>query len=190
MTDTDDPDDATRRWLLRALVALGFGIPIAVEGATLVGMLDAQLFGGGVDGDADEAPAETPTTAGEPVVAVGDELLPGTDPAETLEAAVVRPGGDGQARRFEVEIAVENTGERPYELRLGGLQTAGGTRVEGGASTDRLDPGDSATLAATYDLPDGETPGTLSVVGAETVGTGERLTQRTVRFEAVPVRPP
>lgn len=183
MTDTDDEDDdVTRRWLLRALVGLGFGIPIAVEGATLLGMLDNRLFGGG-SGDergGDERGDD------EPVVAVGDELLPGTPASDTLTDAAVVTGDDG--RRFEVTVAVENTGERPYEVRLDVVRTAEGTRVDGGASTGRLDPGASATLTETYALPDGETPATLSVVGAESVETGERITQRTVRFEDVPVR--
>ena len=185
MTDTDEADDdVTRRWLLRALVGLGFGIPLAVEGATLLGLLDAQLFGGGGGDESDADDAET--TPSEPVVAVGDELLPATPASETLTDAAVTSGGDG--RRFEVTVAVENTSERAYELRLEAVRTAEGTRIEGGASTDSLDPGASATLTATYDLPDGETPATLSAVGAESVGTGERLTQRTVRFEDVPVR--
>lgn len=184
MTDTDEDDDVTRRWLLRALVGLGFGIPLAVEGATLLGMLDSQLFGGGGGDESDGAESDDEAA---PVVAVGDELLPGTAPADTLTDAAVVSGGEA-GRRFEVAIAVENTGERPYQLRLGVVRTAEGTRVDGGASTDRLEPGASATLRATYDLPDGETPATLSVVGAEYVGTGERLTQRTVRFEDVPVR--
>ena len=182
MTDTDEDDDVTRRWLIRALLGLGFGVPIAIEGGTLLGMLDAQLFGGGSD-ERDGEVTQTPT---EPVVAVGDELLPDTAPADTLTDAAVVAGDDG--RRFEVVVSVENTGERPYELRLGALRTADGTRVDGGAATDSLDPGASTTLTATYDLPDGETPATLSVVGAESVGTGERITQRTVRFEDVPLR--
>ena len=185
MTDTDEDDDVTRRWLIRALVGLGFGIPIAIEGATLLGMLDSQLFGGG-GGESDGDETAGPATPTEPVVAVGDELLPGTAPAETLTDAAVVAGEDG--RRFEVTVAVENTGERAYELRLGVVRTADGTRVDGGASTDSLEPGASTALTATYDLPDGETPATLSVVGAESVGTGERITQRTVRFEDVPVR--
>lgn len=183
MTDTDEDDDVTRRWLIRALIALGFGVPIAVEGGTLLGMLDAQLFGGGGDesdgGDATE-------TSTEPVVAVGDELLPGTAPADTLTDAAVVTGDDG--RRFEVTVAVENTSDRAYELRLGVVHTAAGTRVDGDASTGSLDPGASSVVTGVYDLPDGETPATLSVVGAEAVSTGERFTQRTVRFEDVPVR--
>jgi len=184
MSDTDEDDDVTRRWLIRALIGLGFGIPIAVEGATLLGMLDNQLFGG--DGDSDGDASDGTATATEPVVAVGDELLPATPPAETLTDAAVVTGDAG--RRFRVAVDVENASERAYELQLDAVRTEEGTRIEGGASTGSLDPGASTTLTATYALPDGETPATLSVVGAESVGTGERITQRTVRFEDVPVR--
>lgn len=158
MTDTDetpDGDDVTRRWLIRALVALGLGIPVAIEGATLVGLVESWLFGDGENGDA----AASTTTASEPVTAVGDDLLPTTDRAETLAEATVYARDDGW--RFDLTVDVENRGDRPYELRLGTVTTQDGARVEGGASTGRLAAGESASLSASYDLPDGETPSTM-----------------------------
>lgn len=188
MTDTDheaDGDDVTRRWLIRVLVGLGFGIPIAIEGATLVGLVESWLFGDG-EGDDDDA-ASTATTTSEPTTAVGDDLLPTTDRAETLAEATVYARDEGW--RFDLAVDVENSGDRPYELRLGTVTTQDGSRVEGGASTGRLAAGESATLSASYDLPDGETPATMTVVGVESVeGGGERLFRRDVRFGNIPVQ--
>ena len=189
MTDTNetvdgDDGDVTRRWLIRALVGLGFGIPLAIEGATLIGLVESWLSGDGGDGD---ATAATQTTSSEPATAVGDDLLPATDRAETLAEATVYARDDGW--RFDLTVDIENTGDRPYELRLGTVATQGGDRVDGGASTGRLAAGESASLSASYDLPDGETPATMSVVGVEYVeGGGERLMQETVRFGNIPVR--
>ncbi|SEW19159.1 hypothetical protein [Halobacterium jilantaiense] len=180
---SDDDSDVTRRWLIRAVVGLGLGIPVVVEGATLVGLVESWLFG---DGEGDDAAAST-TTASEPATVVGDDLLPTTDRAETLADATVYARDDGW--RFELAVDVENSGDRPYELRLGTVTTQDGARVDGDAATDRLAVGESATLSASYDLPDGETPATMAVVGVEYVdGGGERFFQQTVRFGNIPVR--
>jgi len=181
----EDDGDVTRRWLIRAVVGLGFGIPLAVEGATLVGLLESRLFGGGEDGDAGDG--GTATTPSQPATAVGDDLLPTTDRAETLAEATVYAGDDGW--QFDLVVDVENAADRPYELRLGTVTTQDGTRVEGGAATDVLAAGESASLSASYDLPDGETPATMAVAGVEHVdGGGERFFRRDVRFGNVPVR--
>jgi hypothetical protein len=187
---TADDGDVTRRWLIRAAVGLGFGIPLAVEGATLVGLLESWLFGGGGGGEdgGDAGDGGTATTPSQPATAVGDDLLPTTDRAETLAEATVHAGDGGW--RFDLVVDVENAADRPYELRLGTVTTQDGTRVEGGAATDVLAAGESASLSASYDLPDGETPATMAVAGVEHVdgGGGERFFRRDVRFGNVPVR--
>ncbi|MCF2240663.1 hypothetical protein KI372_04420 [Halobacterium salinarum] len=187
-SDTDNTDDGVpRRWLIRALVGIGFGIPVVIEGGTLVGLLKSGLFGDGDGDDAATITGPTATTSGPPPVCTGDDLLAAYARSATLSDATVHAATDGW--RFALTVAVENTGDRPYELRLGTVTTQNGSRVDGTAATDRLGVGESATLSATYALPDGETPATMTIVGVDYVdGGGERLTRHTVRFGNVPVK--
>lgn len=146
-----------RRILLRVLIVVAVGIPILVEGVTFLGLVQHQF------GD-----AKTTTDAGGPMssrhLAVGDELLLETAQTETITDAGVRRTDEG--RVLSVTVAVENTGDRFYRLRLESVTTSNGTRVDGGGSTDRIPPGGSDTVRGRWVLPDDETPETLDVYGA------------------------
>jgi hypothetical protein len=151
---TDGTDDASpsRRTLVRALLLAGFGVPLVVEGGTLLGMVRGHLAG----------EPSTPDPVG-----LGDELLPAAPVPATLADAAV----DAVDDRARLVVAVDNAADAPCELAIGPLVTDAGTRIEGG-DDGRVSPGASATLSATWTLPAGELPGALhvrSVVGSEVV---------------------
>lgn len=149
-----------RRTLIRLLIAGAIGIPLLVEGLTFLGIVGEQF------GDHEGTPTATPTE--DPGVTVGDDLLPSTPQSETVEQAHV--ASDGWT--FTMVVAVENGGDRPYELRLGAVSTEDGRTVEGGGTSGSIAPGEGGTAAGSWDLPDGVMPAAVDVVavaGDETV---------------------
>jgi hypothetical protein len=184
MTDqsSSDGDEVTRRWLIRLLVGLGIGIPVAIEGVTFIGLFTDALLGDDEDDDETATPTQTP----EPTVGVGDELLPPTAPVETVREMRIRV--EGSAWQFELTVDVENTTETPYSLRLGEVRTGGGRSVAGSASTDRIPPGETETITGTWSLSENQFPSTVSVTGL-TYGDGDPLTTtRQVPLGQVPLR--
>lgn len=167
-----------RRTLVRLLVGLGIGIPILVEAITFLGLVEHQLAGG--DGTGGRA-TETDRRVG-----VGDELLPSTGPTETLEEAAV----DAQTDRWllRLVVAVENTADVPYELRLENATTNAGTVVTGGGSSGPVPPGESASVTGTWVLPGGETPEAVDMTGVLDPGGDPETTTERVRLAKVPVR--
>lgn len=164
-----------RRTLIRLLVGLGIGIPVLIEGATLLGLLGG-LFGDG--GEATATPTRTATGVG-----VGDELLPETAPAETVESAYIT----ADAWLFSMTVGVENTGDRTYQLRLEAVRTRGGDVVEGGGESGPIEPGASGSVTGTWDLPDGAAPDTVDVVAIARDGTATKV-ERAVTLGVVPVQ--
>ncbi|WP_435185293.1 hypothetical protein [Halobellus sp. EA9] len=183
MSDADD-DEVSRRWLIRILVGLGIGIPIAIEATTFIGLIRERLFGG--DGSESEATATT-TTSPPQGVGIGDELLPETAPTETVTDAVVRIGSDG-SWTFEMTVDVENTAEAPYELRLSTVTTDSGTTVENRASTGRIPAGESRSLTNTWALPTGESPETVVATAVTYRESGASVAEETVRLRSVSVQ--
>lgn len=131
-----------RRRLLKWLIGLAIAIPIALEGATVLGLLGGE-FGG--DGG----------------LAVGDDLLPATDNAETVRELAVADG------RFELAVEVTNTGDSPYGLTVSAVQLSTGESLATPASVGPVDVGASATLANTWTLPATAEPTALEVVARE-----------------------
>lgn len=172
-------DERTRRWLIRILVGTAIGIPILIEGSTLVGLVK-QHFGDGGSG----SPTRTETQR-ERRVGVGDELLPATPQREILSDAFVK-GTSGDTWRFTAVVTVENTGEVPYEVRLGAVSIDDGRTVDGGGASGQVPPGDTATLRATWDLPAGSEPTHLDVSGL-TYGETTGRVRETVRLRSVPI---
>jgi hypothetical protein len=179
---TPGESDRTRRWLIRILVGLGLGIPIAIEGATFVGLIRSRLFGGdGDDGDDGATPTATRTrtaTATIPPggVGVGDELLPATEPADTVTDAAVVPAGDG--RTFSLTVRIENVGDDPYEVTLGSVWTDADERVTGVTpSSGRIQPGSTGSVTGTWDLPPDATPAAVQAIAVRFPG-GETVAER------------
>ena len=161
-----------RRTLIRLLVGLGIGLPVAIEVATFLGLFRSRVG----DGD-DDTPSPTPGETETPppdAVGVGDELLPATPQTDTVTGAEVRTE-DGD-RVFVMTVDVENDTEFGYELRLDALTTRQGTTVTGGGRSEQIEPGGSATVTGRWVLPDGERPEAVIVVATETQPDGSRET--------------
>ncbi|MFB6157490.1 MAG: hypothetical protein ABEJ34_06590 [Haloferacaceae archaeon] len=173
-----------RRTFVRLLVALGIGIPVAVEGATFLGLVGNRLGTGGEPSGVED---DTATPAADRV-GVGDELLPATEPTDRLVGAAV----DGNADRWRVELTVEveNTLDTAYELRLGELTTDGGRTVDGGGSTGPMASGTRTTVTGTWTIPPGTTPDTVSVAALVAVPGADhrRRHARRVPLEKIAVR--
>ena len=153
----------SRRTIIRVLVGGGIGIPIAVESATLLGMLDEQ-FGGGGEGD-----ATTLSLANDG----GDDLLSETPQVERFVEATQRD------RKFVAKVDFRNAGDAPATFALGPVVTGGGIRVDGVRETETVEPGDRTRLTAEWELPRGSEPATVE---AKTTVDGESTT-RTLQFE-------
>jgi len=147
-----------RRTLIRLLVIIGIGIPLLVEGITFLGLLEAQLLGGG-----------TPTPSPEGV-GVGEEVLPETAPADTLSTASLSE--EGGERLLTLTVKVDNTGNGTYELRLRGVTTDGGETIGGNASTGDVRPGESTFVTEQWVIPADTRPASVTVV-AITVEDGQ-----------------
>lgn len=179
--DPDEEEDRTRappgsnisrRTIIRILIVLGIGIPIAIEGRTLLGLIMQALRG---DGD-----AATPTTTGgtgttttSDPVGVGDELLPETAQTERVVEGYVKVDG---STSFTMTVDIDNQSGTEYELRLGTLTTSGGSTVEGGASSGRLDPGSDGSVTGTWELPSGDRPESVRVIAISVPASGSPTT--------------
>jgi hypothetical protein len=181
---TADTDGRVRRrWILRLLVGAGLGIPILVEARTFLGLFRAHVLGE----DTDEVGATaTPTQTPEQSVGVGDELLEGTRPRETVREARIRVLDSGEWR-FDLSVSVENTTDAPYELRLGDVQTTAGETVGGGGSTGHIPPRGTGEVTEFWPLPSENRPETLQVTALTYAEEGVELAERTVTLGRVPL---
>jgi len=177
---TDEESDDRRRLIMWVLI-IAFAVPLVVEGLTLVGLVGS-YFGPGGTPAAGPSPTPTPVAG----VSEGQELLPDTDRVERVSTVTLRSDSDGWT--LTATVGVENTGDLPYELRLGAVTTDGGRHIEGSATTGRINPGESATVSAQWDLPAGDRPSTLAVTAVEFDGGEQVLVDREVRVGRVPVQ--
>ncbi|WP_423998777.1 hypothetical protein ACOZ4I_09220 [Haloarcula salina] len=177
--DVDGPEQKT---LIRLLIVIGIGLPILIEVATFGSMLGHHVVGDGGGGDA--AP-ETPTAA-ETGVVTGDEILDETNLSARIESASVVTENDGW--RVTVTVNATNTGQTPAAVRLGAVTSRSGTTVDGAATTDRIRPGESATVTESWLLPPGERPGRLAVTTLRYPPDGTPTTEsHTVTLGDIPV---
>lgn len=154
-TDTDrsesQTDELSRRRLFRVLLALGIGIPVAIEVSTFFGL---------ITGDREDGPAD-----------IGDELLPETPQTETLLDSSVYAG---PPRQYELVAGVENSTETASELTVGPLFTESGDRVAG-TVTREIPAGDSRELTARWDLDAEAMPAAIRM---RATWNGEEVTDR------------
>ena len=167
----------SRRSLIRLLVGSAIGIPVAVEGRTLIGLLDKHFFGGETH---DRSPSDGAASVG-----VGDELLPATTPIERVSRLLV--DAPDQTWTFRLDVAVENTGDSPYEFLVGGVTTTSKS-VEGSTTTGSLDPGEETLLSAEWPIPEGSTPTALEVTGIIGASGADETVSRDVTLGNVPVK--
>jgi hypothetical protein len=196
--DSDSDDAAAagahrRRTVIRLLVGFGIGIPVLVELATFVGLVEQSLLGGGDgsddgtgDGDRDGTagddgtePASQESTGG---VGVGDELLPGTPQRERLSVASFRATEDSWV--LTLVVTAENTGSTPYTVQFGPVETDGGRTVEGSSRAVTVAAGETGQVTGTWQLSPGSRP--ASVVVRTATGEAEP-TAHEVRLAPIPV---
>ncbi|MDZ7700799.1 MAG: hypothetical protein U5J98_01335 [Halobacteriales archaeon] len=167
-----------RRTLIRLLIGLAIGIPVAVEAVTFFGLVERQLVGG--DGG---TPAGTATPDR---VGVGDELIPATAPNETVTGAEIRAADTPWL--FVLSVEVENTLEVPYEVELATLWLGSGDSVAGGSTTGRIPAGETGQVTGAWEIPESASPSKVTVrtttYRAEETGHGSV----TVDLAKVPVR--
>lgn len=153
-----------RRNFIRALIAVTIGIPIAVEGVTFSTLFYERLTG--QEGE-QERPAEE-------VISEGEELLPGTQPADTVSDIAVVDSSDTEWT-YTLEVAVENTADEPYQLKVGPLSMTDGSTVGDTISSGTIEPGASTTVAGEWTIPSGSTVDAIWVGGK--VGSADSVTE-------------
>jgi len=173
-------DETDRRTLLRVVIALAIGIPVLVEATTFAGLIDAQFGGGGGDDDSDGGDGTQTTREG---VGVGD-ALPIDGATARLTDGALQQGDD--AWTLALTVTVENTGDAPVSLGLETVTTAAGESAAGGATTDEIPPGETATVTETWRLAPNATPARLTVV-TTTHGTERRSQASVVTLGKIPV---
>jgi len=152
LEDVDPPEVS----MVRVLLVLAIGLPIAIEVVTFGGFIGHYVGGG--DGGVAATPTSTP---GVDDATVGDEILPETAATERLEGATVSDGDN--TTQFVLTVTVADP-PGDYELRFGAVTTRAGRTVGGsGATTGSLDAGEDGLVTGTWQLPRGDRPATLSV---------------------------
>lgn len=179
-----------RRSLIRILIGLAIGIPIAIEGFTFFELFHQRLSGNGESSSATRTRTETgtnePTTTADGVTQ-GDELLPETPQTETVSAAIIEARSDSWP--FTMTVVVDNDTDSAYELRLSAVTTSDGRTVGGNATTGRIEPGGSQTVTGEWELSPGSTPvGVVVVAITYPQGTGTpRQQSKLVNLGKIPV---
>ncbi len=186
--DDDHPDSAdspNRRTLIRLLIGLGIGIPVAVELSTFLGLLEQSLFDSRGASPSAASDTETGRTT-EPGPDVGDDLLPEEPVAVVLRDMAVLADGSPE---FVMTVEVLNEGQTPIELRFRSITLESGRTIQGNGSTGRLEVGEETMITGRWQLDDRATPRqvTLVVVGFPSDGDAEVSTHR-VPLGHVPVR--
>jgi len=169
------------RRLVMWLFAFAILLILVIEGMTFAGLIGG-LAGG--DGDGTQTADPTPVDG----VATGEELLPETDRTETLTTATL---SSGDRWTLTLTVAVENTGDTPYELRLGPVTTVGGASHDprADATTGSIAPGETATVTAQWRFPSGSTPNFVAVTAVEgSEGATTTLFDDEVAIARVPVQ--
>jgi hypothetical protein len=160
-TAGDESSAARRRTIIRLLVGLGVGIPVLVELATFVGLVEQSLLGDEGEGDDGGSTTDGTDATGGGGVRVGDELLPETPQRETLSVASFRAGDDSWV--LTLAAAVENTESGPYTVQFGPVTTRGGERVEGSSRAVTVDAGGTGQVTGTWQLSPGGRPASVVV---------------------------
>jgi hypothetical protein len=176
--------DSDRRRLVLVLIALAIAIPLLVEGYTLVTLVVGHFGGDGTPTETTGGPTGTTSSSG---VGVGDEVLGETDRNETITTATLSSGEESWT--LTITVAVDNTGETPYEFRLGDVRTDGDRSVSGSATTGSIPPGERGVVTAQWNLPTGDRPEAVEVTAVEhRENESVTLVDREVELVSIPVQ--
>lgn len=178
-TDPANGDDGVdRRRLIRWIAALAFAVPVVVELFTFGNLLGNELLSDdGSEGSAGgtRSTAETETAEAD-AVGEGDELLPETQPTETVLTSEVR--GDPSAEQtYVLRVAIENSTESAVELRLTALRLNDGSTLDGVSASGRIQPGTEGEVTGAWTVPSGSMP---AAVEAVELRDGEKVVSRFV----------
>ena len=179
----DDITDPHQSTLVRALVAVGIGLPLLIEVATFGGMLSHHLAGGQPDATADATTPEERTAVEENVV--GDEVLTAAQPTVEIRRASVVTTDDGW--QFVLTLSVSNPGPEPTAVRLDAVTTRKGVTVDGRGTTGRLAPGESGRVTGSWLLPAGERPASVRVAVVTGPPDATETTSSAVPLGDIPV---
>ena len=178
--ETDAANEArSRRTVIRLLVGLGIGIPVLIELATFVGLLEQSFFGGEDGGGSGGTATRTPASDR---VGPGDDLLPETPRRETLTTASFRAGSDQWV--LTLVASIENTVTEPYRIQFGGVTTEDGRVVDGVSRLVTVDAEDTGQLTGTWQLSPGSRPVAVEVRAGDEQG---ELTTHEVQLAPIPV---
>jgi len=166
--------------IIKVLIVVAAVLILVIEGMTFFGLIGSILGDGGGDG------GNTDTATPVDRVGSGEELLSETDRAETLTTLSLQ---SGDRWTLTVTVTVENTGDTPYELRLGTLRTTDGDAYETSATTGAIAPNETGTVTAQWSLPSGAAPDTVAVTAVENpTGASRVVVDRQVALGRVPVQ--
>jgi hypothetical protein len=164
------------KWLVRILLGLAFGLAFGIEGMTLVRsyVLDRDV------GQTTEATEQRAS------LREGDVLVPGLSPGVRVQRLRVQASDD--AWTFRLRARPDSALTASYTLSFDRLTTADGD-VRDDPIRHTWTPGDTASVRATWALPPGQRPASLTMTAtvegeADSIASGTR----TVDVGHVPVR--
>jgi len=163
-------------WLVRILLTLAFGLAFGIEGMTLIRsfVLDP------------EDDADTSQTTERPVLREGTALAPSV--ASGLRVRRLRVRAEDQGWTFTLVARPDSARDRSVTLSVDRLTSTNGTSFTRAPSRTWA-PADTASFAASWTLPVGQRPATLTVTASTAAGPDStRSATRTFEMGHVPVR--
>jgi hypothetical protein len=165
-------------WLVRILLTLAFGLAFGIEGMTLI-----RSFVVDTENDGAEA---TQTTERRPPLQEGTILAPSVAPGVRVRTLRVRAAD--QDWTFTLVVRPDSARDRPVTLSFDRLTSTNGTPFTS-APNRTWAPTDTASFAASWALPVGQRPETLTVTASTAAGPDStRSVTRTFEMGHVPVR--
>jgi len=177
--DASGPADESgpyETWLVRILLTLAFGLAFGIEGMTLIRSFVVDT------GD----DAETSQTAEPPTLREGTALAPSV--ASGVRVRRLRVRAEDQGWTFTLVARPDSARDRSVTLSFDRLTSTNGTSFTS-APTRTWAPTDTASFAASWLLPVGQRPETLTVTASTAAGPDStHSATRTFELGHVPVR--
>jgi len=174
-TPSTEETDASEKWLVRILLVLAFGLAFGIEGMTLVRSFLIE------EGDTTEETTDT-----RPVLQEGDALVPALTPSVRAHRLQVRARSDEWT--FTLAARPDSFAEQSYTISFERLTLGNGTKLTT-APSHTWGPSDTASFAASWVLPVGQRPETLTLTASVKNPVDSMTTDtRTVDLGHVPVR--
>lgn len=169
-------DDAYEKWLVRILLGLAFGLAFGIEGMTLVRsfLLDQ------------EDPTAEQTADARPVLEEGTALAPSVAPS--LRARRLQVLATDQEWTFRLRARPDSLSEQAYTLSFDRLTLGNGSTLTS-APHHTWPPADTVSFTASWPLPVGQRPETITVTATAQVAPDSTVSAtRTMQVGHVPVQ--